>query len=267
MKSPIYEIVAAQATAPGAAGAAAAIAPGSGTTQLSARSSSGRVNVFNLWAYLQSDGFSQPVWNSGHDPIRNFRVAVDATNPFAQKAFNSDMLCNPNEDFTITLAGSATAGDVESFAMLLEYPDLGGATGTYIDAAELARREAGMPTTVEMELTGTAAGWTGSRALTAVTQLLKAGHEYAVLGMVTDIPCAAIGLQGPGTGNYLTGCPGGTAMVDQQSQWFLRASALGGRPCIPVINADDSKSTLLSFLQNENNIAPNITLFLSMLKK
>lgn len=266
MKSPIYEIVAAQATAPGSSGAAGAIAPGSGTTQLSARSSSGRVNILALWAFLQSDGFTMPVWNSGHDPVRNFRAAVDATNPFNQKPFSVKMLCNPNEDFVVTIGGSATAGDVESFCMLLEYPDLGGASGRYIDAEDLFRRDAGTPTTVEMELTGAAAGWTGGRALTAVTGLLKAGHEYAVLGMVSDTPCAAIGLTGPCTGNYQIGVPGGTSQVDEQSMWFLRAAALSGKPCIPVLRADDAKSTTLNFLQNENNISPNVTLFLVKLK-
>lgn len=267
MKSSIFEIVVMQATAPGAGGAAAAIAPGSGTTTMSARSSSGRVNVLNLWAFLQVDGFSQPVWNSAHDPIRNYRVAVEALNPFCQKPFSSDMLMNPNEDIIATIGGSATGGDVESLAMLLEYPELGGAQGSYIDAAELARRDIGIQTTIEMELTGAATGWTGARALTAVSGLLIAGHEYAVLGMTTDIPCAAIGLQGPATGNYLTGCPGGVQDIEVQAQWFLRASALSGRAMIPVIKADDAKSTSLSFCQNENNVSPNVTLFLTMLKK
>jgi len=46
-----------------------------------------------------------------------------------------------------------------------------------------------------------------------------------------------------------------------------RAAALGDRAAIPVINADDAKSTLLSFVQTENNISPNVTLFLAALKK
>jgi len=267
MKSPLYEAIVAQATAPGASGAAASIAPGSGTTTLSARSSPGRVNIFQLWAFLQATGFSQPVWNSGHDAIRNFRCAVNATNPFHQKPFNQDLLCNPNEDFTITLGGSGTAGDVESFVMIAEYEELGGASGSYITEAELSRRDTGMLTTVEMELVGSAAGWTGSTALTATSALLKAGMEYAVLGITTDTACAAIGLQGPGTGNYRTACPGNTVQTEMQAQWFLRAAALGDRAAIPVINADDAKTTLLSFVQNENNISPNVTLFLAALKK
>jgi hypothetical protein len=252
MKSAMFEAIVAQATRPNT-GAAASIAPNSGTTQLSARSSPGRVNIFQLWAFLQATGFSQPVWNSGHDAIRNYRVAVNATNPFHQKPFNQDLLCNPNEDFTITIGGSNVAGEVESFVMIAEYEELGGDTG--------------MLTTVEMELVGSAAGWTGSTALTATSALLKAGMDYAVLGITTDTACAAIGLQGPGTGNYRTACPGGTVQTEMQAQWFLRAAALGDRAAIPVINADDAKSTLLSFVQNQTNISPNVTLFLAALKK
>jgi len=265
MKSPLFELLAMQATAPGSGGAAAAIADGSGTASLTLRHSSKRPNVRQIWALLQGAGFFQPILNSQHDTTRNFRFALGIGQPAFQTPWALDMFANPNESIVPTIGGSATAGDVETACMLIEYEDLGGMQGRYIDVETLKKRQSGILTTVEIELTGAAAGWTGARAINAATNLLKAGREYAILGITSDTLVAAVSIEGPCTGNYRYGLPGDPAQIERQSQGFVTASALAGVPMIPVLNASDATSTQLAFLQNENNVSPNVTLHLALL--
>jgi len=267
MKSPLFQLLAMQAVAPGAGGAAATIAPGSGTASLTLLNSSKRPNVRQMWALLQAAGFFQPILNSQHDTTRNFRFALGSGQPAYQTPWALDMFANPNETIVPTIGGSAVAGDVESACMLIEYDDLGGMQGSYIDAEELMRRQSGILTTVEMELVGAAAGWTGAAAINSVSALLKANRNYAVLGITSDTLVGAVSIQGPCTGNYRYGLPGDPAQIERQSSGFLNASALARVPMIPVLNASDAPSTQLAFLQNENNVSPNVTMHLALLKE
>ena len=52
----------------------------------------------------------------------------------------------------------------------------------------------------------------------------------------------------------------------RKHQLFKLASALSETEMIPVLNASDAGSTQLSFLQDENNVSPNVTLHLALLK-
>jgi len=269
MKSALYELIGIQATAP-STGAAGLIAAGSGTAGLQLRNSSKRPNVRQLWSKHQTAGFFQPILNSQHDTTRNFRFNSPANSLALHTPWDLDMFANANETIVPTLSGSAVAGDVESACMLIEYEELGGMQGAYIDGAALKARETGILTTVDIALTGAAVaggGWTGGIKVNAgVTNLLKASRDYALLGMTTDVNCVAIGIQGPCTGNYQYGCPGDSLQIERQHQFFKLASALSGMPMIPVINANDAPGTTIAILVDENAISPNITLHLALLK-
>jgi len=267
MKSPLFEILAMQTTDAAATGTAATIAPGSGTASLQLRYSPKRPNIRNLWAMLATVGFFQPVLNSQHDTTRNYRFSCAANSPDFQTPWDLDMFANSNETIVPTIGSASGVGVVDSACMLVEYEELGGMQGSYIDDKELLRRQSGILTTVEMELTGAATGWTGAAAIDSVTKLLKAGREYAILGITTDIACAAVSIQGPCTGNYRYGVPGDTRQIEKQHQGFKIASSLSGVPMIPVLNASDAPSTQLAFLQNETNVSPNVTLHLALLKQ
>jgi len=269
MKSPLFEILAMSTTDAATTGTAATIVPGSGTATLQLRYSPKRPNIRNLWAMLTTTGFFQPILNSQHDTTRNFRFSVGANSPDYQKPWDLDMFANSNETIVPTIGSGSGAGVIDSACVLVEYEELGGMQGSYIDNDELSRRQSGILTTVEMELTGAAGatgGWSGAAALNAVTALLKAGREYAILGITSDIAVAALSIQGPCTGNYRNGVPGDIRQIEKQHQGFKVASSLSGVPMIPVLNASDAPSTQLAFLQNETNINPNLTLHLALLK-
>jgi len=269
MKSPIYELLGLQATQPNT-GAACAIAAGSGTATLRLLNSRQRPNIRQMWAKHQVAGFFQMILNSQHDTTRNFRFNSAAGSLAMHTAWDLDMFGNPNETILGTISGSNVAGDVETACVLVEYSDLGGMEGAYIDQEELTKRESGILTTVSLALTGAAVaggGWTGALAISAgAANLLKASREYAILGITTDIACAAISIQGPCTGNYRYGLPGDPTQIEKQHQWFKMASMLSGRPMIPVLNANEAGSTQVAILADENAISPNVTLHLALLK-
>jgi len=269
MKSKLYELIGLQATQPNT-GAACAIAANSGTTTLQLRNSNKRPNIRQIWSKHQTAGFFQPILNSQHDTTRNFRFNSPANSLAMHTPWDLDMLANSNETIVATISGSNVAGDVESACMLAEYDELGGMQGAYIDDKELNAQASGILTTVNLALTGAAVaggGWTGALAISAgAASLLKAGRNYALLGITTDINSVAIGIQGPCTGNYRYGLPGDSLQIEKQHQWFKLASALSGEAMIPVLNANDAGSTQISILSDENAISPNVTLHLALLK-
>jgi len=269
MKSSLYELIGLQATQPNT-GAAVAIAAGSGTTTLQLRNSSKRPNIRQIWAKHQVAGFFQPILNSQHDTTRNFRFNSILASLAMHTPWDLDMFANSNETIVGTISGSNVAGDVETACMLVEYDELGGMAGAYIDQEELLKRQSGILTTVSLALNGSAVaggGWTGALAISAgAASLLKAGRDYAILGITTDIACAAISIQGPCTGNYRYGLPGDPLQIEKQHQWFKMASMLSGKPMIPVLNANDAGSTQIAILADENAISPNVTLHLALLK-
>jgi len=208
---------------------------------------------------------------SGLNPIRAAMVSVNAviqgSTQLAAVLTNGAgaVVAEFNTLIVPTIGGSATSGDVETACMLIEYEDLGGMQGRYIGVEDLMRRQSGILTTVEIELTGSAAGWTGARAINAATNLLKAGREYAILGITSDTLVAAVSITGPCTGNYRYGLPGDPTQIERQSQGFVTASALARVPMIPVLNASDATSTQLAFCQDGNNVSPNVTMHLALL--
>jgi len=269
MKSKLYELIGLQATQPNT-GAACTIAANSGTTTLQLRNSNKRPNLRQIWSKHQVAGFFQPILNSQHDTTRNFRFNSPINSLAMHTAWDLDMRANSNETIVATISGSNVAGDVETACILAEYDELGGMQGAYIDDKELLEMQSGILTTVNLALTGAAVaggGWTGALAVSAgAASLLKAGKDYALLGITTDINSAAISIQGPCTGNYRYGLPGDSLQIERQHQWFKVASTLSGQAMIPVLNANDAASTQIAILSDENAISPNVTLHLALLK-
>ena len=112
---------------------------------------------------------------------------------------------------------------------------------------------------------GSTAGYNGSRAINADTDLLKANQDYAVLGMTTDVECAAICLRGPDTGNLRCNVPGEPTLVHHANYWFKRLSQGYNLPVIPVINSANKGGTLIDCVNDENAGTANVTIWLAEL--
>lgn len=265
-----FELVSYQATAPGSSGAAAAAITVSGgaSDSLVIKNNMGNKypQILANWAFNQTSGWHQIVFPSGHDTTRNYRVNATATELDPRLPAGMTLDPTAQEQLSVTIAGSATAGDVELGCLLMYYPDLPGLRGRYIDAATVMKASECL-TTISATLTGAATGYTGVELINAESDLLKANRDYAVLGFSTNTDCAAIFIVGPDTGYQRMAAPGDSADVENGANWFMQMSRFHGLPCVPVINSGNKNSTSFGFLQNENNVSPLITCFLALLKK
>ena len=257
------ELITASTTAAGASGAAASPVTGD---SLTIKNSLSRARVLAAWNQNQADGWMQIVKPSGHDTTRGFRQVVDASNIMNLLAAGTALEVQPQELLSCSIAGSATAGDVENMMLQVLYDDLPGVSGRFVTFDELMNRgEMGKLNTIQATLTGAAAGYTGSELITAESDLLQANRDYAVLGITTNVPVGAVFIIGPDTAYQKAAVPGGVSEADYGRDWFCSLARAFDEALIPVINSGNKNSTYFGFVQNENNVSPQVSLNLVLL--
>lgn len=258
------ELITATTTAAGSSGASATALTGD---SLTIKNSKGPARIIAAWAHLQADGYVQIAKPSGHDTTRGLRLVSDVSNIGNLLVPGTALTVEPQELLSVAIAGSGTAGDVESACLVVRYDDLPGVSGRGIKWADLDRRGMwGKQTTIQATLTGTAAGYTGEELITAESDLLWANQDYAVLGITTSTPTAALYLKGPDTAYQRVAVPGATGDADIGRDWFCQLARAHDEPLIPIINSGNKTSTYIGFVQNENNITPAVSLILVPIK-
>jgi hypothetical protein len=242
------------ATAPGAAGAAAAAVTGD-SLQIRSYTPGTKTGIVAHWAKNQATGFHQLVWPSGNDMTRGIRSVVVAGENYARLPFDYLVPIRQQELIQATIAGSAVAGDVEIGAIQVIYEDLPGIAARLVSPDEVWGRGI-REVTVYDTVTPTASGtWSGARALNAGSDLLQANTDYAVLGFNISALCGAIAIRGSDTGNMRCGVPGLATNAMQTKDWFVQRSYDLEMPFIPVINSANKAATFIDILQDENNTA------------
>jgi hypothetical protein len=261
---PALDTITSTGTAIGATLAATTIATGD-TFQIKNQSGTTPAWLLQLHVDAQVAGIVRarsPKFHDNVDAIRS-RTTIGDLSPLlpwgvAQPLYSQDVL-------TVELAGSAVAGDIESVVMSVYYPDLSGQNAnlaTWDAVKGRIRNVLGQRIAITL---GSTAGYNGSRAINADTDLLKANQNYAVLGMTTDTECAAICLRGPDTGNLRVNVPGEPALVHHVNYWFKRLSLGYNLPLIPIINSANKGGTLIDCVNDENGGTANVTIWLAEL--
>lgn len=259
------ELLVATATAPGAAGVAATAVAGDSLVIKNGVNA----RILQSWSDHQGAGFCQIVRNtSGHDTTRDLRYEVAVSDLAKHQPTGIANEVAAQELLSVTIAGSATAGDVETLCMLMEYDDLRGlGDQNLIDWPTLQRR---MVKTVNLDITLAAAAGpafaTSEELITADTDLLKSNSEYAVMGYKVRTEVSAVYLKGPDTANVRVGGPGNDLAGDATSEWFTLLSRAYGRAMIPVISTGNKGSTFCGCHQDENAGAVVVTWLLALLK-
>lgn len=259
------EILSWSATAPGAAGAAATALTGDSLTVKNSRGS-GSPRIVDLWAMQQTSGFQQIAFPSGHDTTRGYRYGTEAGDTSSKLPALQSLKVESQELLTITVAGSATAGDVELGCALVHYPDLAGVNDRALTVSGLSGKVEKL-TTIFCTITGTAAGYTGGELITAESNLLLANRDYAILGGNTTVDCLAVTIIGPDTGYARIAFPGADQDADEVSGYFVKLAAMMETALIPVINSGNREATTVGIVQDENNVSVVVTLFLALLRK
>jgi len=259
------ELLVFTATAPGAAGIAGTAVAGDSAIV----ANGAKARILQAWSDHQGAGFAQIIRNtSGHDTTRDlrFEVAVSELSPHLPMGVPADLA--PQETLAVTIAGSATAGDVETLALLIEYEDLKGLGDQNLVSWDEVQKRMEKVVCLDVQIAAAVAPAfaTSEELITAETDLLKANREYAVLGYKVRQECAAVYLRGPDTANRRLGGPGNDLDANTTLQWFAMLSRAYQRPMIPVIGASNKGSTFVGVHADENAGNINVSFSLALLK-
>lgn len=252
------------ATAAAAAGSAAAAVTGDSLQIRNARAGS-KVCIIGLIPDNQTAGFHQITWPSSHDVTRNIRLSVPAAQPVDiwPRGLVSQIL--PQEIISATIAAGAVAGDIENGVLVIWYEDFPGIQARLLTWDELKGKVNRILTVFATLATGTTGNWSGSEAINAESDLLRANTDYAVLGIVNQVQCCAVGIRAPDWGNVRVAMPGGELNPDATRCYLADLSRWTGLACVPVFNSSNRASVLLDALQDENGADPIISIALAEL--
>jgi hypothetical protein len=147
-------------------------------------------------------------------------------------------------DTLIAEITGGAAGEVQGLALHLYYDQLpssnadlrswGDISGVYLSIKSF-----------ETVIGAAAAGAWSDTVITTTDNQLHANRAYAVLGYDSNTSMLAVGVKGVSTGNLRAAGPG-TPVEFDTSEWFVRQSDKHGTPHIPVFQANDRASTLVS---------------------
>lgn len=252
------EIIAGQVTAPGAT--LTALTMIGGTSRVVRNCDFVKnVRLLQSWADNQAAGVSRIRSPKLHDNVQGIRLDVTLGDVAPLLPWAAFQRLFPQDELTLELSGSATAGDIETACHLLYYEDLPGAAARFISLEELARRSVQILTVENTLATGTAGGFSGEEAITAEFDLMKANTDYALVGYLVDTECAAVRWRGADVANLGIGGPGNETLRHVTAEWFVRLTRATGIPLVPVFNSASKGAILIDAAQDENGADVTVT--------
>lgn len=210
------------------------------------------VRLIDTWANTQAVGFMQFNSPKMHDAISAVKLATGDKNPIPLLPKGIFQKLYPQDQLSIKLAGSATAGDIDNMSALIYYSDLPGSNGHFITAEECASRALNVKTINNSLTMGTSGDWSGEELLNADEDLLKANTQYALMGMVSKTKMCSVRWRGTDFGNLGVGCPGPDSRDDITSDYFANLSRTSGLATIPVFNSANIGSIYIDGQNDEN---------------
>jgi hypothetical protein len=260
LHGPALEVLTGFVTAPSTTQTALTMATGNSLTIRNAAVDS-PVRLLTAWVDAQVRGILRLRSPKLHDNVQGIRVGTNAN--IVQPLFNPEFSQRlyPQDTLTADLSGSATAGDIETAALLIYYPDLPGSAARFLSPDQLKSRTVNIVSVENSLATGTGGGYSGEEAINADFDLLKNNVDYALIGYEvspvagqTDGGCAVVRWRGADTANLGVGGPGSDTLKWMTNQWFVWLSECCGLPLIPVFNASNRAGLLLDAAQDENGL-------------
>jgi hypothetical protein len=172
-----------------------------------------------------------------------------------QPIFPSDVL---------DVSADMTAADDINVTLVLYYPDLPGISAR-LATAEFVRSAAGNLVGIQATITPGTGDWGATVALNASDNRLHANRDYAVLGLTSQAPLAAVGISGTDTGNLRVGGPV-LADPEHDATMFLDFARAFGLPLVPIINSNNAGATLIQAADTTPAATP-ITVLLAELSQ
>lgn len=237
-------------------GSAMAALPGD---SLQLRDANGRIRLLQLWAQVQAAGFLQLTSPKLTDATRGIRFRTVIADPKPMLPFESMQDMYKGDVLAATLASGAGAAKVENASALIYYDDLPGSAARFIDVPTLEKRRQEL-LTIESTLTPTAGGtYSGVVALNALSDLGKAGSDYALVGYKAAANGCTITWRGADTGNYRVSGPADGIGSDYTPSWFYNLSSNNSLPLIPVFAYNNKQGIFLELVANDALLAVKLT--------
>jgi len=245
------EVIAAQGTAIGAALAALTAVAGD-SLAVKNTGDAAPAKLLQLWTDVQVAGTVRLRSPKFHDNVQGMRFDTIIGDIRPLLPWGISQAIYPNDVLVAELAGSAVAGDVETLAMLNYYPNLPGAAARFITPDEVMRRAVNIFTVENTLALGTAGGWSGGEAINVEFDQFHAGAQYALVGYVVDVECAAVAWRGADTANLRVGGPGEETERELTANWFMRLSKAFNLALVPVFSAENKGGITVEGVQDEN---------------
>lgn len=217
------------------------------------------VRILQFWGDSQLAGTGRIRSARLHDNVSAIRFDTIAGDIQPYMPWGVSQRVYANDVLNVELAGSSTAGDIETITLLLYYEDLPGIAARFIAPDELMRRGGNLLYGENTIATGTAGGYSGGEAINVEIDQFHAGGQYALVGFLCDTEMGAVCWRGPDTGNLRVSGPGEEIHRELTADWFVRLSTAFKLPLIPVFSAENKAATLIDVICDENGADPTIT--------
>lgn len=216
------------------------------------------------WATATADDFVRIRSPRMHDANQGLRLmtAGQARQPMLPYGMNQQIypVDTPIVEIDATGAGS------DAISVLYSWSDLPGIQARLASWSDVQPRITEV-SGVDVLVSAAAAigSYSPGVAINSAFDNFEAGSDYALLGYIMSSPALALAVIGQDTGNLKVGGPGLQAAPLTQD-WFVTLSEKCGRPCIPIIAANNKGSTLVSQVDNTAHAAQHVTLIMAQLR-
>lgn len=209
---------------------------------------SSRTILKGMWGFSATAGVLRVHSARMHDDTQGLRYRIPASVVRNLLADEAEQPLYPNDVLRVEQSGGGA--ETDSAGLLVMYDDLPGISARLSMWEEVKQRIVNL-LTVEVPVAGpaTAGDWSAGTAINALSDLLKADTDYAILGYTTDTLVNAVGWASSDTGNLKVGGPGPLEPVETRD-WFVSLARNTGRPAIPVFNSNNRGSSLAFVCHN-----------------
>lgn len=219
--------------------------------------------LIEAWASAASAGQARIHSPRMHDNSQGIRARWQAaqSSPLLPNVIQQPLY--PND--VLVVEALDNVAEEQNVSMLMYYQDLPGSAARLFDWPTIDPRIRNILTVEVAVVSGAVLGdYSGAVTIASLTDLLKGGCDYAILGYDTDVACHTIGIRGPDTGNFRLGGPGTSQRIDTRG-WFVRTSEDNGLPLIPVINSQNKGGTFIDIVAATAALTVNVDLVLAEL--
>lgn len=248
----------------GAAGENTAVAAPGDSFTVAAGVQEGNIYLAQLWAAGTLTDYIKVYSPRMHDNTQGIRVQAGTTKGRELLQWGQDQPLYPADSptFVTHSTGIAETG----LLAMYEYLDLpGGAQRLAMWEEVRPRIDQISGTEVDVTSSATIGTWGTGVAINADFDNFKANREYALLGYTVNAACQGVSIVGPDTSNYRIGGPGEAGNIYTHNQ-FVRMSMATGRPCIPIIQANNRGATLVQAVDTAASTAVHVSLYFALLK-